>query len=214
MTRNTRIWVERLGINSMETQQARSSTIPKEDLLLHPVRMRIILAAASRQEVTVQRLADDLPDIPQATLYRNIRILADAGILEVVREKRIRNTIERTYTLRRENLLISQDDLKNAHPEDYMRQFTEYLGILLGYFSRYLVWEEHIDLVRDHVAYTLIPLNLSENEADDLTKALQGVLAPFLNNEPSPDRERLLMGLLTMPDTSAATARKSSSGGN
>ena len=52
----------------------------KEDLLFHPVRLRIVLATAGRQ-VTAQQLAGELPDIPQATLYRNINMLTNGGIL-------------------------------------------------------------------------------------------------------------------------------------
>ena len=107
------------------------SRIPREDLLLHPLRMRIILAALGRKEVTAQQLVDDLPDIPQATLYRHINILAGAGILEVVRERRSRNTIEKTFALRQDKLAISPADMADARPEDFMRQFTEYLGILM-----------------------------------------------------------------------------------
>ena len=85
----------------------------KENILLHPVRLRIIMAAVNRQ-VTVQQLASELPDIPQATLYRNIKALAVAGILSVVREQRVRNTLEKTYALAEEGLFLTPEDLKKC----------------------------------------------------------------------------------------------------
>ncbi len=57
------------------------------EILLHPVRLRIVLAFGAEQLTTAQ-LADRLPDIAHATLYRQIATLADAGMLEVVDERR------------------------------------------------------------------------------------------------------------------------------
>ncbi len=67
----------------------------RQDLLLHPVRQRILLATAGRR-VTAQQLVNAMPDVPQATLYRNINKLAGAGLLVVVGERRVRNTVEKT----------------------------------------------------------------------------------------------------------------------
>ena len=54
----------------------------KADLVLHPIRIRILMALAGEHR-TSQQLADNLRDIPQATLYRHIARLAKAGIIEV-----------------------------------------------------------------------------------------------------------------------------------
>jgi hypothetical protein len=170
----------------------------KENLLLHPLRLRIILAAAGRQ-VTAQQLADDLPDIPQATLYRNINTLAAAGILSVVQERKVRNTFEKTYALPEQGLLLTVDDLKNAQPEDYIRLFTQYLGQLLGYYARY-IQKGNVDLVRDNVLIQMFPVYLSDAEIQQLGQALNAALLPFMKNGPSPERRRTIFGLVSLPD--------------
>ncbi len=170
----------------------------KENLLLHPVRLRIILAIAGRK-VTAQQLADELPDIPQATLYRNINMLADAGFLVVVRERRVHNTIEKTYALPEKSLMLTVEDLKNAQPEDYIRLVTQYLGLLLGYFVRY-VQKGDIDVVRDNVLFEMAPVYLSQGEAQALGEIFQEVLLPYVKNGPSPDRQRSILGLISLPD--------------
>ncbi len=170
----------------------------KENILLHPVRLRIIMAAASRQ-VTAQQLANELPDIPQATLYRNIKALAGAGILSVVRERRVRNTLEKTYALAEEGLFLTPEDLKNARPEDYIRLFTQYLGQLLGYYARY-IQAGNVDIVRDHLAFEMFPVFLSETEVQSLGQALNAALRPYLKNGPSPERRRSVLGLMAIPD--------------
>jgi len=174
----------------------------KENLLLHPVRLRIILAAAGRQ-VTAQQLALELPDIPQATLYRNINTLAAAGILIVVKERRVHNTFEKTYALPDEGLFLTAEDLYKAGPEDYIRLFTQYLGQLLGYYVRY-IQQGNVDFVRDNVSFRMAPLYLSEAETQGLGQALNAALLPYLKNEPSPERRRSIFGLMSLPDVVGA----------
>ena len=48
---------------------------------------------------TVKEIRKALPDIPSASLYRHIKILADSSILMVVGENRIRGTVESVYQL-------------------------------------------------------------------------------------------------------------------
>ncbi len=170
----------------------------KEDLLLHPVRMRIILAVGARQ-ITAQQLADDLRDIPQATLYRNIKTLADAGLLDVVKERRVHNTIEKTYALPKEGLMLTAEDMKNAQPEDYLRIVIQYLGSLLGYFARYIE-NGDIDINRDNVLFQMAPVYLNQDEALELGKIFATALLPYVKNQPSPERKRSIIGLISLPD--------------
>ena len=50
------------------------------ELVLHPVRLRIITALHGRK-MTPGELAEDLPDVPQATLYRSARQSRTSGII-------------------------------------------------------------------------------------------------------------------------------------
>lgn len=174
----------------------------KEDLLLHPVRLRIILAVYGR-EVTPQQVAEELPDIPQATLYRNINTLAAAGILVVVRERRVRNTLEKSYALPDRSLMVTPEDLKDAQPEDHVRLVTQYLGLILGYFVRY-IQKGDVDLARDNVLFQTFPVYLSNVEMPELGQALKAALMPYVRNEPSPGRRRFILGLISLPDVARA----------
>src|SRR3954469_15482471 len=75
-------------------------TLTSADLLLHPVRLRIVQAFLGERALTTAELRDELPDIPPASLYRHIALLADAGVLAVASERRVRGATERTYILR------------------------------------------------------------------------------------------------------------------
>ncbi len=180
----------------------------KEDLLLHPVRLRILLAIANRQ-MTARQLAKELPDIPQASLYRNLNILSEAGILSVVRERRVHNTNEKTYALPNINQYFTLDDLKNAGSEDYIRLFTQFLGSLLGYYVRY-VQKDDINFSRDHVFFSMTPFYLSEAEIQAAGQAINEALQPYLKNEPSSERRRYILELLSLPDVSGASPNNNS----
>lgn len=184
---------------------ARPMNRAKEDLLLHPVRLRIIQATAGRH-VTAQALAAELPDVPQATLYRQLRILTEAGILAVASERRVRNMLERTYALSEKSLLLAHEDLQGATPEDHIRLFTQYLGSLLGYYARYLRHGD-IDLARDEVVFRAFPVYLSPAERARLDRDVDAALRPYLENGPSPGRRRTVLGLMALPDATETAPR-------
>jgi DNA-binding transcriptional ArsR family regulator len=70
----------------------------KVDLILHPIRMRIIMALAG-ERWTARQIAAALPDVAQATLYRHINALAEGGILRIVEERPVRGMVEKVYAL-------------------------------------------------------------------------------------------------------------------
>ncbi len=107
----------------------------KADLLLNPVRMRIIQFTAQNQPVTVAQTAKALPDVPKATLYRHMRVLTSSGILSIVSEEKIRGTFEQSYSLNTEKIYASGNESgSELHTLVYsvltklIADFTEYFG--------------------------------------------------------------------------------------
>ena len=181
----------------------------RENLLLHPVRMRIFLAVAGRQ-VTAQQLAAELPDIPQATLYRNINTLAAAGMLVVVGEKRVRNTIEKTYALPAQGVMLTPEDWKNAQPEDAIQLAARFFGLLMGRYLQY-IQKGNFDLAQDNVLFQMVPLYVSREEALELGRALGDLLIPYTRKEPSPERKHLILSLVSFPDVTGGPMAPGSS---
>jgi DNA-binding transcriptional ArsR family regulator len=106
---------------------------------MHPVRLRV-LHAASQEEVTPRTLAARLPDVPQASLYRNIKVLLEHGALEVVRERTVNGIVESTYRTSRGVGRLSREEFASMPPEEHRRIFALMLGEMSGlvedYFSR------------------------------------------------------------------------------
>ncbi len=122
----------------------------KADLILHPIRMRILVAVAGKQ-MTAQQLASALPDVAQATLYRHINRLAKGGALTVVKERPVRGTVEKVYALDQQGAWLGAADVENFSKDDHIRTFTAFVASLLGDFGQYVASTEKPDLAADGV---------------------------------------------------------------
>lgn len=83
------------------------------EVVMNPVRQRIFQYFLLHETGTVKELKKALPDVPNASLYRHIKILADHSILMVVSENRIRGTVESVYQLNKD-ALATEDESGNA----------------------------------------------------------------------------------------------------
>ncbi|MGY1723546.1 helix-turn-helix domain-containing protein [Blastococcus sp. SYSU DS0533] len=168
------------------------------DLLLHPVRLRVVQAFLGDRTLTTGELRSALPDVPVASLYRHVGVLADAGVLEVVGERKVRGAAERSYRLVLEAANVPADDLAALSPEEHRRAFTAFVATLLADFDRYLDRGDP-DLARDGVGYRQIGLWLTDEEFDGLLTDLRTVLQRRLANRPGDGRRRRLVGLVNLP---------------
>ncbi|MGY2067800.1 helix-turn-helix domain-containing protein [Blastococcus sp. SYSU DS0619] len=168
------------------------------DLLLHPVRLRVVQAFLGDRTLTTGDLRAELADVPAATLYRHVGVLADAGVLEVVGERKVRGAAERSYRLVLAAAHVSADDLAAMNAGDHRQAFTTFVAALLADFDRYLARGEP-DLERDGVGYRQVALWLTEAEFRELAGDLRAVLQARLANRPGDGRRRRLVGLVHVP---------------
>jgi hypothetical protein len=168
------------------------------DLLLHPVRLRIVQAFLGDRALTTTALRAELPDVPSASLYRHVARLVDAGVLAVVAERRVRGAVERTYVLRLSAASVGLDELAAMSPDDHRRAFMAFVAALLSDFDRYLARGD-IDLLRDGVTYRLAGLWLDDTEFAELLRELATVLQPRVANAPRKGRKRRILGSVLLP---------------
>jgi len=173
----------------------------RADLILHPVRLRIILAFASdlgTRRLTPQQVAAILPDLPQASLYRHIERLYRGGVLAVAGERQVRGAVERTYVLAAGGSTLTPEDLAQATRDEHLGYFTAFAAGLIAQFERYLQRPE-IDLVADGVGYRHIVLDLSDEEVQEMAVALNAALARFLRQSPRAGRRRRVLATVLLP---------------
>lgn len=176
------------------------STSPA-DLLLHPIRLRIIVALTG-QQLTVQQLAGALPDVPQATLYRQIHKLVQGDVVTVVATRPVRGTLEKVYTLRTEIAHVTPEQFAAASRGEHMRYFASFVASLLGDFAAYLR-QEPISLLTDGVGYTATPMYVSDDELATLQAGLRNLLLPLALQAPGPGRRRRTLSLVLIPAPAA-----------
>jgi DNA-binding transcriptional ArsR family regulator len=168
------------------------------DLLLHPVRLRILRTLLDGHPATTTQLRERLPDIPPATMYRHVATLAAAGVLEVLDEKRIRGAVERTYRVHWDRTALDPANRAAMTPEDHRRAFTAFVGGLLADFDGYLA-DNPANPTADGVTYQQAALWLTDTEMAELLTELRTAVTTRMGRTPGPGRTRRMISLVAMP---------------
>ena len=168
------------------------------DLLLHPVRLRIVEAFLGDRALTTGQLRDELPDVPPGSLYRHVAKLVDGGVLSVVSERRVRGAVERTYVLRAAAARLGPDEIARMSRDEHRQAFLAFVAGLIGDFDRYLA-RERIDPLRDGASYNLAAMWLDDAELAEMARELAIVLQPRVANAPKPGRKRRILATVLLP---------------
>jgi hypothetical protein len=168
------------------------------DLLLHPVRLRIVKAFLGDRALTTKQLAAELPDVPAGSVYRHVSLLADVGVLQVVAERRVRATIERTYTLRIYAAQMQPDEVAAMTLDEHAQAFLAYVAGLLGDFDRYVASGPE-DPAKDGAGYRVAGMWLTDAELSDYLRELTAISQPRLANPPGNGRRRRMLYTVLLP---------------
>jgi Helix-turn-helix domain len=172
--------------------------VAKADLLLHPVRLRILKAFLGDRALTTTQLAAELDDVPAGSIYRHVALLTKAGVLQVVAERRVRGAVERTYTLRLVAAQIQPGEIAAMTPDEYDQAFMAYVAGLLADFDRYLAAGPP-DPIRDGAVFQVAAMWLTETEFADFLRDLRSIAQPRLANAPGKGRRRRLLYSILLP---------------
>jgi len=168
------------------------------DLLLHPVRLRIMKAFLGDRALTTTQLAAELDDVPAGSIYRHVALLARAGVLQVVAERRIRGAVERTYTLRLFAAQIQPGEVAAMTPAEHANAFMAFFAGLLADFDRYLAAGSP-DPVRDGADYRVAAMWLTDTELAEFLRDLGAAALPRLANAPGKGRRRRMLFTVLLP---------------
>jgi DNA-binding transcriptional ArsR family regulator len=168
----------------------------QSQLILHPLRLRI-LRTLGEHELTPKMLQERLADVAPATLYRHLKILEAAALIQVIREESKRGTIEKTYVLAQGSLL--EGDLLRASLSEWQTLFQRFSTHLIADFDRYLKGSNPQPL-QDGVGFRQALLYLSPAELKRLTEELRAVLSSYLKQEPTPERRGITLATILIPE--------------
>ena len=161
------------------------------DACLHPIRQRILQVLLEKKEASAAQIQESLSDIPRASLYRHIKVLAECGVIEAVREVPKRGSAEKFYTV-----CAPPADAQTNENMNRMIQAT--LLRLANDFSGYLADEEH-DPKQDLLTVGQATLLLSDEEFAAFLTEYSQVLAKYLPNRAGEGRKVRKITFLSSP---------------
>ncbi|MBP6470866.1 MAG: helix-turn-helix domain-containing protein [Chloroflexi bacterium] len=164
----------------------------KADLILHPVRFRILQVLAG-ETLTTQELADQLPDVPKSSIYRHLKLLLAGEIIAVTEARLVNGIQEKTYQLA-QPLHLDADDVANLTAVEHMQYFTTYIMNVMRGFADYLETTEAdtggLDLLADRVGYSELFFYASLAEMDTLHADLNAAFVKLATNKPGNGRAK------------------------
>ena len=165
------------------------------ECITNPVKCKLLLEIYSQERATAKHLSDVLSDIPQATLYRNLKKMLNDGLIKVVEKKQVRGTVESTYALAL-NLNSEFEAIlaENSGPL-YMQLFMQYFLGFAKQFREYCK-SPNIDIKKDMSGFSLSHLYLSDEE---LTELMKNIIKTVEKNEPKTERKLRTLGIIVTP---------------
>jgi DNA-binding transcriptional ArsR family regulator len=174
------------------------------DLLLHPVRVRIVHAMSGGRTRSTSDLCERLRDVPKTSVYRHVGLLVEGKVLEVAEERRVRGAVERHYRLRRDRAVIDTGMAASMSLDDHRRGFTAAMAALLAEFNAYLD-RDGADPAADSVGYRQGILWLSPDELAGMIDEVRDIVGARFANRPAPGRSPHLMSMILFPSAEPAT---------
>ena len=187
--------------NENDVNYENGGVMATADLLLHPVRLRIVQAFLGDRTLTTADLHTELPDVPVATLYRHVGVLAEAGVLAVVGERKVRGAAEQSYRLVTEAASVGATEAAAMSVDDHRRAFATFVAALLADFDRYAdaAAGPGLDPAADGVGYRQVALWLDDEEFAALVTELRAVLTARLALGPDGVRRRRIVSQVFLP---------------
>jgi len=168
------------------------------DLLLHPIRLRLVHALHLARVLTTSGLCAALPDVPKATVYRQVKRLVRGGVFEVESERQVRGAIERGYRLAAGGAVVDAKAARSMTLEDHRRGFTAAMAALIGDFSAYLDLRG-ANPMADEVSYRQFTMWLRPTERSQLVLDFQRTLRALMNNKPAAGRVPYMVSTIFFP---------------
>lgn len=161
------------------------------EVMLNPIRMRIIQQLAVEAKMTPAELSKKINDVPRTTLYRHINVLLENKILTVVSEKKVRGSLERT-------LALNIEEIKNHNRLENVSQ--QALAFLMNRYARFHNYfnGQNPDPAKDRIFFNNTVLMMNDAEFDQFLAELRELLIKY-NFETTNGRKIRDISILSVP---------------
>ncbi len=154
----------------------------KVEILMHPVRMKICQTLMRHKEngLTPLEMVKLIKDVPQATLYRHIQIMADANIIRIIKEKKVKSVSEKYYTLNETEAKLDVEEWKRISNEEKLDYLSYYQLSLMTQYRAYLEKSDE-NGQEDQATFTVVELNLCEEQFQSFQSELNDLMNKYYN---------------------------------
>lgn len=159
---------------------------------MNPVQQRIFPYFLLNETGTVKELKKALPDVPGASLYRHVKILADSSMLMVVGENRIRGMVESIYQLNKD-AIATEDETGNAVQMSLLR--------ICASFAKYFS-SGHAEPQKDMLLFTNCTLVLTDEEFSEYLSEINQVTVRYMKQGTSESGKMRQITLISAPTDS------------
>lgn len=165
------------------------------EVVMNPVRQRIFQYFLLHETGTVKDIKKALPDVPSASLYRHVKILADSSILMIVGENRIRGTVESIYRMNKSALSAGDES-----SEAVQMSLMSICAAFAKYFSG-----GNADPERDMLLFTNCTLLLTDGEFSDFLSEINEVALRYMKVEAKAGSKTRQITLISAPTNEQET---------
>jgi DNA-binding transcriptional ArsR family regulator len=170
------------------------------EVIMNPTRQRIIQYLVIHGQGSTGEMRREIQDIPPASLYRHVKLLLDAGLLEVVKEERIRGVVERTYRIaNKEKDEIGLTDIGAI----IQTGLLSLMSVFQEYFSR-----EDRDPVKDLLSFSTSTLMMTDEEFLSFLMKLNAIFGEAIKNKPGDGRKPRRLTLISSPNEEDMKSRE------
>jgi DNA-binding Lrp family transcriptional regulator len=171
------------------------------EYLTNPIKTKIVAEVTKQGQTTAKVLAEKIPSIPQATLYRYLKKMVTDGILKVSHERKVRNVTEKVYEIAFDLNADTEKMIEENDGEAYLGLFQQFSIGLLNEYSAYCA-QDGIDILNDGSGFRISQFYATLDELKELSASIQKIIEPYTKLEHNTDRKtRLIATIITPPNT-------------
>ena len=159
------------------------------EVIMNPVRQRIIQYLMVHGRGTVKEIKGKLSDIPTPSLYRHVKILAESAVIVVVEENRIRGTVESVYQLNPDALTVEDADGIAVQAS---------LAGICTVFAKYFA-SGHADPRKDMFMLTSCTLVLTDREFGKFLEEINALAMKYISRDPEEGGRPRQVTLISSP---------------
>lgn len=162
------------------------------EVIMNPTRQRIVQYLMIHGQGSTGEMQLELQDIPPASLYRHVKLLLEAGLIEVEKEERIRGAVEKTYRLK-------QNTDNEVNNQDIGAMFQTGLISLMTVFQKYFAQEGN-DPVKDMLSFSTSTIMMTDEEFLEFLMKLNALSVEAIKNKPGEGRKARRLTLISSPN--------------